>query len=1045
MKRPLYVIVASLMLISFILVSETPSWAKLRGASELLNQLAEIRNADKSETPDDDDPFSAALKKFINQSADLAPEVAAAEWLSVYDLANQKPGKARRASMYQSYREDSTPVMKWMAALPPPVSWPDISRLISERPEKSGTAGIKEEALALIAFVLEKDYDNVRRRITRISQLHGTLDSRSKYNLDHFITRLSQESGKISGAPDQVLGRFMETIQAQEDGPRDQVITVPDLVTLIGKDKAVPIIRRALLLPKSSLRVPLGDETLQLAQQLAIELIDELNTPQWSLVTTLDSVDLYEALSARFEQPNVEEVDDDESESEVQVSTEFENVITMNVDEDFDVSSYLPPNTHSRVVVSRNMEREKSSADFVYILGLIAADRTEDASREALAKGRIVAESKSISPGILRKLEKAGYLTSVYDFIRSMLEQEPHLYYWDELISMGAKAGRSEDTRDFVIRTLERPNLSDDFRRRLELAAFKAQLATDEIEDGVNRLKQLLLVQEEADPSEYERTHNMNSRKNLALQLATLGHLLSNPEWFDEGIQIAVEDSLANQEKYYYDNESLLKLLFTAGRYEDAEKFLSAQLAELAMSMPEEPGWGPILSYKGQKILTGLMELYIRAERPGDAMILLDQATDWGVDDLALCYAVIANEMPLGYSAAMALHHTGKDDDAIALLEAVLNVLGGYDPAYELYVQIRQSAAIPFLDDLFLRDQFEERPLIWKAHILRKSGNLDEAEAVAARAISIDPSDGEQGKGHRMRVYAEMGEIEKARGNDEKAEFFANVIKAIRLAENADDMYNAGLLNRGIAMYRESLNFFADAYCIQSRMAIQLEEMGDFAGAEMHYRKAYELMPDSFGRVESHCFGCEGVFNSPRAQGIAERVFEELYKQMPDKPQIPYLLGYLRESQGQMKGAAQLYREALALDNDYLNAWIKLGQLGHRIQLPAADSDLTLFNMIRLDPNHRHSYPRYDQVHDLASLWHAITAAEKFRPTTPTSLFPLKTADSQSKQQRAGLDDGYLSYWNSGSGDPVSPQKAIMQQSLISLCLSILSDSSGYY
>ena len=32
-------------------------------------------------------------------------------------------------------------------------------------------------------------------------------------------------------------------------------------------------------------------------------------------------------------------------------------------------------------------------------------------------------------------------------------------------------------------------------------------------------------------------------------------------------------------------------------------------------------------------------------------------------------------------------------------------------------------------------------------------------------------------------------------------------------------------------------------------------------------------MPDSFGRVESHCFGCESVFQGADAQALAERVF----------------------------------------------------------------------------------------------------------------------------------------------------------------------------
>ena len=51
-------------------------------------------------------------------------------------------------------------------------------------------------------------------------------------------------------------------------------------------------------------------------------------------------------------------------------------------------------------------------------------------------------------------------------------------------------------------------------------------------------------------------------------------------------------------------------------------------------------------------------------------------------------------------------------------------------------------------------DRFQARPLIWKASALLNAGKVNEAEAAIKKAISIDPSDGEQGRGNRMRAYA---------------------------------------------------------------------------------------------------------------------------------------------------------------------------------------------------------------------------------------------------------------------------------------------------
>ena len=91
---------------------------------------------------------------------------------------------------------------------------------------------------------------------------------------------------------------------------------------------------------------------------------------------------------------------------------------------------------------------------------------------------------------------------------------------------------------------------------------------------------------------------------------------------------------------------------------------------------------------------------------------------------------------------------------------------------------------LPFLETLFKRDPFEERPLIWKAYVLQHAGRLEEAEEAARAAIAIDPSDGEMKHGRRMRVYAVLADIREARGDKEQARFFRGVIQAIRMSEN---------------------------------------------------------------------------------------------------------------------------------------------------------------------------------------------------------------------------------------------------------------------
>jgi tetratricopeptide (TPR) repeat protein len=190
-------------------------------------------------------------------------------------------------------------------------------------------------------------------------------------------------------------------------------------------------------------------------------------------------------------------------------------------------------------------------------------------------------------------------------------------------------------------------------------------------------------------------------------------------------------------------------------------------------------------------------------------------------------------------------------------------------------------------------------------------------------------------------------------------------------------------------MYEDSLKQFADAYCIQSRLAVQLAELGRHEEAEAHYRRAYELMPESFGRVESHCFGCERAFEGQRAQSMAEKIFTELAVKTPDKPQVHYLLGYLRKEQERPVEAIPHFQTAVKLDPDYLNAWKELDSMADHIRLPAKERDQIAFNMLRLDPLQRHVHVGLEKVSDLAGLWNAIEAGQKRKVPTVTTLYPL--------------------------------------------------------
>jgi tetratricopeptide (TPR) repeat protein len=153
-------------------------------------------------------------------------------------------------------------------------------------------------------------------------------------------------------------------------------------------------------------------------------------------------------------------------------------------------------------------------------------------------------------------------------------------------------------------------------------------------------------------------------------------------------------------------------------------------------------------------------------------------------------------------------------------------------------------------------------------------------------------------------------------------------------------------------------------------LAVQLAGQGHLQEAAVRYRRAYELMPASFGRVESHCFGCESAFAGPQAQSIAQRVFLQMIARSPRNPKLHYLMGYLNQEKGLYEAAHKGYQTAVKLDPDYLNAWKKLQDVNLRLSRPQSERETASLNLLRLDPMQRHTQETYGVlVTDLRAFW----------------------------------------------------------------------------
>ncbi len=1013
----------------------------LRGASAILAEVAaqQEKRADPDAALSPGAQLRLDLSNFTARASALAPSAAAEGWLALEARQAALPASGPRGlDVHGQGAASQPPVFRdLLAALPPPGAWDELASQLQGRPEPTGFKDLRGASLRMLGAALAGDREGLRGQVKALEQLLLKADWEKSLELVNEFQLFEKALAEMSGdAREQVAEFKRELDELDENNGGSGYVNVPNLAALLGEAEAAPLLERALKSRAQHLELQ-GKATEALARKIALDRIGDLTTPRWELVQSPDAVELYEALDKKF--PKTSDADGEES---------------------AETLADLAKGRFDRSGSGRTM------AESFYLMGLIARGRTTEAAE-------LVRRQKPASGGGFQfamtepALAGAGFSRQIDDFLHEVLTRNPELPYWDAYFRAAARAGTVERMLELARQVAARTELPASSRNEVRENLYRALLAADRVDEGVQELRALLAAAPKTWTTSTAFWSGGIDTQRQRLQLARLGRLLDRPEWVEEGlagIRNAHTDTPEGEYLRVIEGYRLAELLRQMGRWGEAEKLLAGKLSKSLADGKARTRFRDVSNPLTIDTLKALLKLYYQAGRHEDVLGLLGQSPDWGRKDLAEFVSPEragfdfddegrngpngVRRNPVLQAAAAALLHAGRKAEARTIVEAMLAENGGDDRAYELLVQIDGQEAVAKLDALFARDRFEERPLIWKAHLLRLAGRHEESEKTARQAIAIDPSDGEQGKNDRMRVYAVLAEIRAARGDQKDAEFLRGAVRAIRLSERADDFFDVGLLSRAVKMYQDSLKEFTDAYCIQSRLAVQMSELGLTELAARHYEKAFELMPDSFGRVESHCFGCEKTFGNEPAQGIAERVFLNLVAKHPGKPQLHYLLGYLRKEQGRGEEAIPHFREAARLDPDYLNAWKHLAELHDEHPLPPAERDEIALNILRLDPLGRHAQADVQTVGDLRRLWAVAEVAAGFAVSPPATLLPL--AASRAELERQGrssrqeeMENQYRDYdFGPNLRGPEKPGKVLARHKLLA-AIGILADTSG--
>lgn len=916
------------------------------------------------------------LENFKAVRDKLPAEEAAELWLQFYGRFRMLPPETLQ-NPYGPPGADDLSMSSLLSALPPPAAWEALKARVVARQKTDG--GTQEKILGALVFFLTQDQANLEKALEELrtgAALGGSAAS-SNFFRQLGLKGRRQNAGSGSAAIPETFAAYLQSLKSERPQGR-LTVQVPDLVALAGEDSAKELILQAFAIPGLSLNIPSGGSSLELAKRLALDNVDKLTEPQWELITALDDIGLYEAMDKRF--PGKAK------------------------------SGEAPPDLFREVDKYEHRspmdDNARLKARITHIMGLIARDRVKDATDEAKRM-----DPENLRSGDFTKswhsFDKKRFAAGLNRFCKDLLTDRPELPLWKECGILFADGDRSQELIAVIDAAASRPNLGVEARLGLRERRVDLLLAMDRVEDAVSLIRETLKIGDDP-PTPQARLAVAREKLRMAPRLCTLGMLLARPEWTREGEEAflsilkdagplgeSLGPSAGDARNATAPARTMVDALLHEKKFAKAEKIAIAAI-EATLNSPQfaatsEARAMALASGVLADDLVRLAEIYARAGRHEDVATLLEKTPWWGGVDLI----DLADEhKALPPLAAKALQMRGRENEAVAILKSHLLDNPGDDAAYLTLTEILGSAAIPWLDELQARDRFEERPLIWKAQLLKKAGKLDEADATVRQALKIDPTDGEQKGGDRGRAYVVLADILKAEGKSDDAAFFERVVASIRIAETGDKLTEAGLVRKSLAMYEEAALSFADAYCVQWRLAERLSSLGDIEAARKHYEIAFERMPEQFGQVARFCFGCEGVFTHQQSVSVAEQVLTGLEKTAPQKPQVQYLLGQLREAQGRKADAYRHFQRAVELDPRYLDALKAAFALRKDVFLSQEEADEIALRMVRLDPLRRHNDLDPGEISDLRGLWSIYKELETAQIKVPKSLLTL-TASKQ--------------------------------------------------
>lgn len=965
---------------------------RLPAAAALVASLSqEIEKKQTADSEPEKRLLIQELSQYKETRVKMKPEEAADKWFQLFkkcfDYALEKNSGDFYSYGYDAIPENAEAAPRFndlLEIIPAPETWAAIAGKLKTEKAENTRAALGLKIACLIIDMLQGDRKAVAAGIEQVRENIPDGHVMKEYALQMLEEIKSELRGaEITGNLDDVKGNFAALLKFYTKKTAfQQRVKIPDLSGL-SEPEVKSLILEALSISGLELEISPENPSKALVRQIILENIDKVTRPLWQLVNSDQDVLLFEALDKKFPE----------------AANEPQQDLPFGMDQsNYQISEYSG---------GGDKDYQRSRARHYYLTGLLGTGRIEEAIEVA---GKLPDSSLTFAMFSTLDRQMPDSLTAdvLLKFEQEILRKKPAVDLWSALVRHASLVGASaeQEIRSFIEKHLASQPGFTPANFKPGKAYIELLLAIDEIDPAIEQIRAFLTA-EDANPE--NRKLLAREQHELAVKLALLGRSLKRVELIKESVTavlkaIPLSDLWGNHRGREF--EKYLAVLAQNGLGAQAVEIIKAVISISA----EQVGRAGLseaakASLQFDDLLIRLALVYYLSGEYEQVLELAKTAPWWGVSDIAekltgyKDFAYSHNDYPeadvnvaFPCMLARALISSGRKSDASMLLKAYLLENSFDDLAYRLLVEVEGSAVLKWLETLYELDRFEERPLIWKARILLDEGKLPEAEEAIRLALKIDPTDGEQKAGDRVLGYKVLADILRARGKNDDAKFFDEVVASVRLAEEGDRISWLGMRKRSLEIYERASNLFIDAYCIQWRLAEKLYASGRRAEAEKHYEIAFERMPEQFGRMASLCFGCEGVFNRKLSKTVAQRILERLANAEKPKPQVFFLLGLLKEAQDLDLEAYRAFKRAVEMDPDYLDAWKKLADISRQIFLPASQVDELNLKLLELDPMQRRFSFNPRGFVSYARIWQVFEKARASAQDFPQSLFPFEAA-----------------------------------------------------